>query len=281
MICPFARRDTRFARACRTAALLLICLGRGSPAAADLFMPVIDPAMACKLAIRGAESRSTIPPQLLAAIGRVESGRRDPATGGMAPWPWTINAEGEGHFFDTKAQAIAAVRALQARGVRSIDVGCLQVNLMHHPDAFASLEQAFDPTSNAIYAAQFLTELHDQLGTWPRAAAAYHSQTPELGDDYQRRVMAAWPEERQAAGNASPTLGGLGAYAAAPIRPFPMMTGAVSAGAVYNGGHATFTLNNSPAHAHIIPLAAAAGGGIAFSHGLDFYRSRPITMATR
>ena len=45
----------------------------------------------------------------------------------------------------TRQQAVAAVQALQARGVRSIDVGCLQVNLMYHPIAFASLDDAFDP----------------------------------------------------------------------------------------------------------------------------------------
>ena len=48
--------------------------------------------------------------------------------------------------------------------MRSIDIGCAQVNLMHHPDAFASLEQAFDPMANADYAARFLKQLHDTHG---------------------------------------------------------------------------------------------------------------------
>ncbi len=75
-----------------------------------------------------------------------------------------MDAEGQGTFYDTKPQAIAAVRALQAGGVHSIDVGCMQVNLKHHPTAFGSLEQAFDPSANADYAAQFLVELHGQTG---------------------------------------------------------------------------------------------------------------------
>jgi hypothetical protein len=58
----------------------------------------------------------------------------------MRPWPWAIDADGVGQFFATKAQAVAAVAALQAQGVHSIDVGCMQVNLMHHPDAFTSLD---------------------------------------------------------------------------------------------------------------------------------------------
>ncbi len=87
---------------------------------------------------------------------------------------------------------MAAVSALQARGVRSIDVGCMQVNLMHHPLAFATLDEAFDPDANAHYAGNFLNALDRQLGSWPAAAAAYHSQTPEVAADYQRLVMVAW-----------------------------------------------------------------------------------------
>jgi hypothetical protein len=111
----------------------------------------------------------------------------------VRPWPWTINAENVGSFYDTKEQAIAAVQALQARGVKSIDVGCMQVNLMHHADAFSSLDEAFDPRANVTYAGRFLNQLFAQLATWPRAAAAYHSQTPEIGADYGRRIMAIWP----------------------------------------------------------------------------------------
>ena len=116
----------------------------------------------------------------------------DPATGRIRPWPWTINAEGEGQFFDTRQQAIDAVKALQARGVQSIDVGCLQVNLMYHPDAFASLEEAFDPRGNANYAARFLNSLYAGSKDWASAIAAYHSETPALGEIYRVLVMARW-----------------------------------------------------------------------------------------
>jgi hypothetical protein len=145
----------------------------------------------CLKAIDAAEKRQKTPARLMRAIGVVESGRLD-AKGGVQPWPWTINAGGEGHFFDSKAEAIAAVRALQARGVKSIDVGCMQVNLMHHPDAFASLDEAFDPDINAGYAGRFLSALFRAMGSWPLATAAYHSQTEQIGTDYARKVMAVW-----------------------------------------------------------------------------------------
>ena len=90
------------------------------------------------------------------------------------------------------AGAAAHVAGLQQQGVRSIDVGCFQVNLMHHPNAFASLPEAFDPERNADYAARFLVSLHGRTGDWPAAAARYHSATPGLADAYRARVLAAW-----------------------------------------------------------------------------------------
>jgi soluble lytic murein transglycosylase-like protein len=146
----------------------------------------------CDAAIVSAEYLAHLPPRMLQAIAQVESGRFDDAAGAARPWPWTINAEGQGHFYETKAQAIAAVQALQARGVRSIDVGCAQINLMFHPDAFKSLDEAFDPIANARYAARFLNQLHGPGKDWAYAIGAYHSETPALGDAYRVLVMLRW-----------------------------------------------------------------------------------------
>ncbi|WP_158926374.1 transglycosylase SLT domain-containing protein, partial [Acidisphaera sp. S103] len=151
-----------------------------------------DPAQLCETAATSAEYTGRLPPRLLGAISLTETGRVDPATGRIRPWPWTINAEGVGQFFDTRQQAIAAVKVLQARGVQSIDVGCMQVNLMYHPDAFASLDDAFDPAINATYAARFLNSLYVGSKDWATAIAAYHSETPDLGDAYRVLVMARW-----------------------------------------------------------------------------------------
>lgn len=153
--------------------------------------PVADPSTLCETAITSAEYAERLPQRLLGAISVTETGRPD-EHGRLRPWPWTINAEGEGHFFETAKDAVDAVKALQAKGVKSIDVGCLQVNLMYHPDAFASLEDAFDPRSNAGYAAKFLNRLYAGGHDWAKAVAAYHSETPALGDAYRVLVLARW-----------------------------------------------------------------------------------------
>jgi hypothetical protein len=152
----------------------------------------VDPAGLCEAAVTTAEHVHRLPPRLLAAISLTESGRRDPASGTFRPWPWSINAEGQGQFFASAQDAIAAVKVLQARGVQSIDVGCMQVNLMYHPRAFSSLEDAFDPRKNALYAGQFLNALHAANKDWMLAAGAYHSETPALAEPYRQQVAARW-----------------------------------------------------------------------------------------
>ncbi|MFN9097018.1 MAG: lytic transglycosylase domain-containing protein [Alphaproteobacteria bacterium] len=144
----------------------------------------------CSTAIAAAEREAGLPAGLLGAIAKVETGRRAP-DGSVQPWPWSHNAAGDGRYAASNAEALQEVRALQARGVRSIDIGCMQVNLLHHPQAFPSLEAGFDPATNIAYAVRFLRELHARTGDWNQAVAMYHSATPERGLIYQQRVMAA------------------------------------------------------------------------------------------
>jgi hypothetical protein len=151
-----------------------------------------DSNVSCEQAGRAAEQSYGLPPGLLLAIGRVESGRWDAQLRRVIPWPWSIDANGQGRLYNTDRDAITAVRTLQASGSASIDIGCFQVNLWYHPDAFSSLEQAFDPQANAQYAARFLSSLRARFGNWQDAVAAYHSATPDLGLPYRQRVFATW-----------------------------------------------------------------------------------------
>lgn len=152
----------------------------------------IPDALACGLAGAQAGQAAALPEGLLLSIGMVESGRPDPLTGRLAPWPWTVNADGVGRYFDSKADAEAFVRLAESSGARDVDVGCFQVSLQSHPNAFETLEDAFDPLDNADYAAGFLTRLKVQTGSWNMAIADYHSATPDMGLPYQRRVLAVW-----------------------------------------------------------------------------------------
>jgi hypothetical protein len=137
---------------------------------------------ACVSAILGAQSRYAIPDNLLMGIGLQEAGiaRGD----GITVWPWSVNVEGEGRFLRDFSEAISWVQTRQGEGADLIDVGCMQINLRWHPDAFASLEEAFDPDRNVDYAARYLLRMRERTGDWRAAVGRYHSADPDRAASY-------------------------------------------------------------------------------------------------
>jgi hypothetical protein len=193
---PIRALRRRLARACAGLAGLGLGLAVGlaaatGPARADYFNYGDD---LCLNQTRLKEQVSDIPAHVLTAISLVESGRWDSDRQARVAWPWTVTNGGSGKFFRTKAEAIAHVRALQERGEWNIDVGCMQINLHYHGDAFDSLEKAFEPRANVEYAAKFLTDLYRETGSWTRAVSRYHSATPHLAERYMGKFRTAWQE---------------------------------------------------------------------------------------
>ncbi len=174
-----------------TLAVLVMCSAAPAVQAASTD-PLIEGAKLCTKYISRYERQYGIPTHLLAAISTTESGRYHKGLKISIPWPWTINVEGKGYYFDSKQEAIAAVKQHRARGAKSIDVGCMQVNLIHHGQAFASLEKAFEPEHNVEYAASFLRSLYQGGKSWKKAAADYHSKTPSRGGKYVGNVYNSW-----------------------------------------------------------------------------------------
>ncbi|KAB7740716.1 transglycosylase SLT domain-containing protein [Parvibaculum sedimenti] len=150
----------------------------------------------CERAAIAIEATQKMPRALLVSVSMAETGRRDPETRKTRPWPWTINAEGQSFYFDTKREAVAATKRLLNAGIRSIDVGCMQVNLRYHPDAFDDLYDAFEPLTNVTYAAKFLKRLHTQTDSWPKAVANYHSELASRNKPYFAKVIRIWANER-------------------------------------------------------------------------------------
>lgn len=146
----------------------------------------------CLNATRAVERREGIPAHLLAAIALTESGRYDADSGENFAWPWTVTAQGKGRYFATEAEARAEVEILLSQGVRNIDVGCMQINMHYHWNAFPTLDQAFDPAANAAYAAKFLKSKYEVSRNWLTAAGQYHSHTPENFRPYRIKVLSFW-----------------------------------------------------------------------------------------
>lgn len=152
----------------------------------------------CDRAAEEAAQNSDVPLEVLMAISRVETGRAQ--SGMVTPWPWAINQGGQGYWFDDVDQAIAFANDQLVKGEENFDVGCFQINLHWHGENFGSLTDAFDPQTNAAYAAQFLTALFQSEGGWPEAVAAYHSRTPAEAEAYLAKVESALVDLRAQAG---------------------------------------------------------------------------------
>ena len=144
-----------------------------------------DPSDLCETAIVKAARRGGVPQEVLHAVALTETGRKQ--DGRLRAWPWAINREGKGHWFETYEEALAFAKASLAEGRPSFDVGCVQINYRWHGHAFPSIEAMFDPEWTATYAAQFLRTLYEERGSWSAAAGAYHSLTPDLAQTYRQR----------------------------------------------------------------------------------------------
>lgn len=155
-----------------------------------LFLPAspaaANPAALCDRAAVAAAATHGVPEQVMLAITRVETGRKQ--NGALQPWPWAVNLGGPGQWPETRDEAIALAQSELDGGRLNMDIGCFQLNIRWHSRGFASLEDMFDPDLNADYAAGFLADLYQSEGSWEAAVAAYHSHSPELAEAYLDRV---------------------------------------------------------------------------------------------
>lgn len=112
-----------------------------------------------------------VPPELLYSIALTESFW--PKV--QRPWPWTINCNGKGRYFDTRAEAFNYVSAKLADGIRNCDIGLMQVSWRWNSHVFESLYKAFDPYTNIRAGAGILADLYQKHGSFEIAVGAYHS----------------------------------------------------------------------------------------------------------
>lgn len=133
---------------------------------------------ACKTEIAAASHRHGIPEAVAMIVAKVESGH-DALALNIAGWPARARSVADG---------VVALRRLQAAGIKSVDVGCMQINLKHHPQAFDRLEDAFDPRTNADYGVRLLKRLFAETRSWGKAIASYHSRDPDRQRIYLEAV---------------------------------------------------------------------------------------------
>ena len=128
-----------------------------------------DQTRPCEREMARAAELHGIPLGILYAVGLTETGRRG------ALHPYALGAEGQTVFARNTGDAITSFEAMRRKGIKLIDLGCMQINHHFHGDKFDSVRAMFDPAKNVDYAARFLKALKAREGSWTMAVARYNA----------------------------------------------------------------------------------------------------------
>ena len=123
----------------------------------------------CEAEMGRASARYGVPLGVLYAVGLTETGKR----GSLQPY--AMNIQGQAYFAANAQDVVQTLARSQARGIRLVDLGCMQINHHYHRAKFPSLEAMIDPRQNVEYATRFLKELKEREGSWTLAVARYHA----------------------------------------------------------------------------------------------------------
>lgn len=141
------------------------------------------PLGACEAAMQQASASYGVPLGILYAVGLTETG------GNGTLQPLAMNGGGESYVAASPADGERKLAEFGRRGVKLVDLGCMQINYRWHGSKFGSVAEMFDPTRNVDYAARFLGELKQQYGSWTMAAARYNAGPDN--DPAQKRYVCA------------------------------------------------------------------------------------------
>lgn len=127
--------------------------------------------------------------EIIRAIAFEESQRVDPGNDQTRPWPWTLNVQGQGIYYQSRAEAALALRDFQERGITNIDIGAFQINLRWNGDLARKPEDLLDPRVNLWAFAQVIRECISRVGkALPAVLSCYH--TGQAGNAQGRRYAS-------------------------------------------------------------------------------------------
>lgn len=137
----------------------------------------------CERELAAAAARQDVPLGVLYAVGMTETGNKG------SLHPYALNIAGKTVFAKSQTAALAEFERARKKGIKLIDLGCMQVNHHYHGKNFTSPLAMLDPETNIAYAAKFLKELRQSEGSWTMAVARYHAGPDN--DPAQKRYICA------------------------------------------------------------------------------------------
>ena len=137
----------------------------------------------CEKEMAVASSKHGVPLGVLYAVGMTETGQ------GGSLRPFALNVAGKTVMASSPAEAMKVFKDSWSKGVKLIDLGCMQINHYYHGAEFRSVNDMLVPALNVDYAARFLSQLRTQEGSWTMAVARYHAG-PDNNPAQKRYVCA-------------------------------------------------------------------------------------------
>jgi hypothetical protein len=112
----------------------------------------------------------------------------------VQPWPWTLNINGVGHYYQTMKDAVIAAKNAHREGARRLGVGFGQVEWVYHSERFnGSFENALNPKQNVKVVCEILVEAwrSPKVNTWEDAIAYYHRPVlDKIARSYAEKVLS-------------------------------------------------------------------------------------------
>ncbi|NKB61231.1 MAG: transglycosylase SLT domain-containing protein [Gammaproteobacteria bacterium] len=140
-------------------------------------------------------NRYDIPPVLLYAVALTESGQSSLSDGRFRPWPWTLNINGEGHYFPSRQAAWQALQSSVDIANNSVDIGLMQISWRYHSTALGSAWQALAPYHNLTVAAAILRDCQKKNTSWNERVGCYHAPNDSArAISYALRVKVHWEQ---------------------------------------------------------------------------------------
>lgn len=164
--------------------------------AVGLWWPMIASTQTVPTGYQQVAAEFGVPPGLLYAVALTESGQSSLSGGQFRPWPWTLNIDGNGHYYPSRRQAWAALQAVLADSHASVDIGLMQVNWRYYHTELGTPWQALEPYHNLRVAAAILHQCFARHGAWLPSAGCYHApRNPDRAQRYRQRVQRHWPSD--------------------------------------------------------------------------------------
>ena len=140
----------------------------------SMLIPTVSLAQRVPTGYHRIASQYQIPATVLYAVALTESGKAiDQRI--YRPWPWTLNVAGQPKRFKSHSAACLEIKHQLTNGVRSIDIGLMQINWRWNKQRLHNPCQALFPYTNLHHGAALLKAAYSVKHSWPAAVGHYHS----------------------------------------------------------------------------------------------------------